>query len=247
MIILYIIANAFLILSIIFFMGKGAFLISGYNTASATEKKQYNKKRLTRVMGFCVGIIGLSIFPLGLPSGMLPSWLFILVGVIFFANIITTIILLNTYAKIKPNEKPDEAKDSKSHIKTAVIMSVIFMSIISIFVSLMLFTGDINVMYNEDNINLRASNWGDYTIVKDEINSISYSESEERGTRTNGVGSLVHLAGNFNSDKFGDYTLYAYTNCQSSVIIETDERTVVIGLKTAEETEKLYQELKNTL
>ena len=33
----------FLIVSLLLLMGKGSFLIAGYNTASAKEKAQYNK------------------------------------------------------------------------------------------------------------------------------------------------------------------------------------------------------------
>ena len=44
MIISYIIAAIFALLSIPLFMGKGAFLIAGYNTMTAKEKEKYNKE-----------------------------------------------------------------------------------------------------------------------------------------------------------------------------------------------------------
>jgi len=38
-------------------MGKGSFLLAGYNTASKKEKSKYNEKRLCRVVGGGLGII----------------------------------------------------------------------------------------------------------------------------------------------------------------------------------------------
>ena len=41
----------FAVLSIVLLMGKGSFLLAGYNTASKKEKSKYNEKRLCRVVG----------------------------------------------------------------------------------------------------------------------------------------------------------------------------------------------------
>lgn len=41
----------FVILGIVFFRGKGAFLIAGYNTASQAEKSRTDEKALCRFMG----------------------------------------------------------------------------------------------------------------------------------------------------------------------------------------------------
>lgn len=38
-------------LAILFFCGKGGFLIMGYNTAPPEEKKRYDKKKMFRAMG----------------------------------------------------------------------------------------------------------------------------------------------------------------------------------------------------
>lgn len=43
-----VVAGIFLVLGTVFAFGKGAFLIAGYNTASAEEKAQYDEKKLCR-------------------------------------------------------------------------------------------------------------------------------------------------------------------------------------------------------
>ena len=57
----------FIILGIVFFCGKGSFLIAGYNTASPKEKERYDEKALCRAMGglmfacaACFGVLMLS-------------------------------------------------------------------------------------------------------------------------------------------------------------------------------------------
>jgi hypothetical protein len=45
------------ILSIVLLMGKGSFLIAGYNTASKKEKERYDQKKLCRVIGTGLGIM----------------------------------------------------------------------------------------------------------------------------------------------------------------------------------------------
>ena len=46
-----IIVCSFIVLGILFSKGKGAFLIAGYNTASAREKAKTDEKKLCRFMG----------------------------------------------------------------------------------------------------------------------------------------------------------------------------------------------------
>ena len=55
------------ILAIVFFCGKGAFLIAGYNTASSEEKANVDENALCRAMGgmmlacaVCFGVLMLS-------------------------------------------------------------------------------------------------------------------------------------------------------------------------------------------
>lgn len=54
---IWMIALLFACISIIFFMGKGSFLIAGYNTASKEEKARYDEKKLCKVMGIGTSII----------------------------------------------------------------------------------------------------------------------------------------------------------------------------------------------
>ncbi|MEG0509392.1 MAG: DUF3784 domain-containing protein [Eubacterium sp.] len=99
MIIVVILFIIFVVMGIVFLVGKGGFLIAGYNTADEKDKEKYDEKRLNKCFAiFCFGmaiIIGICGYvdtdsfalQIGLPV------IIVLVGYIF--------IISNTYCKKK--------------------------------------------------------------------------------------------------------------------------------------------------
>ena len=53
------------ILTVVLLMGKGSFLIAGYNTSSKEEKQEYDEKKLCRVVGGGMGVITLMLIGCG--------------------------------------------------------------------------------------------------------------------------------------------------------------------------------------
>ena len=43
------------VLTVIFWSGKGSWLIAGYNTMNDKEKQKTDRKKLCRVMAYCLG------------------------------------------------------------------------------------------------------------------------------------------------------------------------------------------------
>lgn len=92
-------AILFIVLAIVFLMGKGDKLIAGYNTASEEEKKKVDIQRLRLLMAVMMVITAGYCFLLGfigkdLNYGLAATCLFIGVTFVF-------IILANTWAKKK--------------------------------------------------------------------------------------------------------------------------------------------------
>ncbi len=92
-------AIVFLVLAIVFLIGKGDKLIAGYNTASEEEKKEVNIKRLRILMAILSVITAgfVSVLPVigdNSKGQMGAGFVFIVVAMIF-------IILANTWAKKK--------------------------------------------------------------------------------------------------------------------------------------------------
>lgn len=85
---LMIITLIFAVLSIVFLLGKGSFLIAGYNTASKEEKQRYDEKKLCRLMGIGFFVITVGFFGISLleEKGIIfmPACIFIGLFIIFF-------------------------------------------------------------------------------------------------------------------------------------------------------------------
>ena len=99
MIVSIVFAVAFLVLALIFLMGKGDKLIAGYNTASEEEKKEVNIKRLRILMAILSVITAgfVSVLPVigDNSKGQMGA------GVVFIVVAMIFIILANTWAKKK--------------------------------------------------------------------------------------------------------------------------------------------------
>lgn len=89
----------FIVLAVIFLMGKGDMLIAGYNTASKEERQKVNIKRLRLLMalmmvitaGFC---ILLTYIDKNSPMAMKATYIFLAITLVF-------LICANTWAKKK--------------------------------------------------------------------------------------------------------------------------------------------------
>ena len=96
MIILIIVAAILVITGIIILIGKGDYLIAGYNTASEKEKAKYNIKRLRGLIGgFLILLAPLLLLTLGKETVTAVGIFVSLTLVLCFL----VIILANTWAK----------------------------------------------------------------------------------------------------------------------------------------------------
>ena len=94
-----VISIAFIVLAVVFLMGKGDKLIAGYNTASEEERKEVNIHRLRILMAMlCIITAGfctlLSFIGKDRNSALTATFFFILITFVF-------VILANTWAKKK--------------------------------------------------------------------------------------------------------------------------------------------------
>lgn len=91
----------FVILGIVLMMGKGAFLIAGYNTLPEEEKKKYDTNSLTKFVG--KSILALSFTMLFWLASIFfdISWLFHVGTVLFIGIVIFMIVYMNTGNRYK--------------------------------------------------------------------------------------------------------------------------------------------------
>ncbi len=88
-------------LSVLLFLGKGSWLVAGYNTASKEEKAKYEEKKLCRIVGMGLGIEVILISVLLFAGGAAPACFDWLIPVLIVLDLLITIILANTVCKKK--------------------------------------------------------------------------------------------------------------------------------------------------
>lgn len=96
-----IVISLFVVLGIVFFHGKAAFLIAGYNTSSKEEKDRFDEKLLCRFMGKLMFILAgcWVIIALG---GILEIALLYVIGIVLFLiAIIGAAVYANTGNRFK--------------------------------------------------------------------------------------------------------------------------------------------------
>ena len=90
-----ILCSLLILMAIVIYLGKGDWLISGYNTASPQKREQYNVCRVRLVTSICLVVISLVLLlELCLP----PALVWLPAVIIVFLGILAT-ILMNTWGK----------------------------------------------------------------------------------------------------------------------------------------------------
>lgn len=95
------IIGLFILLGIILSMGKGSFLIAGFNTMSKEEKEEYDVVSLCKFMGKVMFIIAFCITLFLLSEIFKIKVIFYIGLILFFVVVIFTLIYTNTGNRFK--------------------------------------------------------------------------------------------------------------------------------------------------
>lgn len=122
-------------------------------------------------------------------------------------------------------------------------LSGILSAVTLIAVGILLFSGTIQVRYDDTSFTIEASYWPDLTVSYEDIEAAELRSQDTPGSRTYGFGSLRLLMGTFRNDEFGSYTRYSYTGGGSCIVLTVAGQTLVIGGESEEATQAIYEEL----
>ena len=217
--ILLVLGIVLIIISIMMFRHKGAFLIAGYNTMSEKEKAKVDKIKLTNVMGviclsFAIMLIGGYFNIDALIHLTMPILVFTL-GFVFLGQ------------RYILNEEGKKEYDQKSH-KMSKIAGIIVLVLVTFFFYRMLYTGEVNYEVLDDHIDLNSSSYRDISLYYDDIESIEVVSEFTAGHKANGVNNFVLSSGKFENEELGRYMLYAYNDAASYLIIEDKRNGYIV-------------------
>ena len=174
-----------------------------------------------------------------------PAELFIIPTVLVIL-VLAIVPVLYSWLYFKKHGAPSktEAQIKEEKTNSAILKgTLIFTAVIFLIVSILLFSGHIDVVYSEDSFTLEASFWNDLTVQYDDIEAIEYRDGNVEGERTWGLGSFRLLLGNFRNDEFGSYTRYTYYDPEACVVLTVKGKVLVISGKDAAGTAAIYDAL----
>jgi hypothetical protein len=249
-----------IVLGIFLINGKGAFLISGYNTMSPEKKVMYDEKALCRFTGWLVIIysIGLllGIFLITLET-MIMLWSGVAVLILIHIALVIALIYANTGNRLKkPIEEvteieiTEEYKEKTSKIKKRIIMFAVGITIVTFFgIAALFIIGEREPVVTVTNSSIEISAMYGVTINFNEIIDILLNTSSMSdigvGSRSNGYNSFSDvLRGEFKSPRHGDVLLFVNSNSSPTIhIMRPGARDVFISFSDSAKTIALFNEL----
>lgn len=179
---------------------------------------------------------GLAMMLCGLVPGEMA--IIIMLIVIFILVFIPVIYSYRYYCKQKAQGialLPMPGFTGRSGKLTAVLMILLV-----VFLLVILFSGSIDVVLEDEHLSIKASFYDDLTVSYDVIDSVEYREGNVDGTRVMGFGSLKLLLGTFENEEFGYYTRYTYYKPEACIVLTSGDKILVISGKDMQETKEIY-------
>ncbi len=185
-------------------------------------------------------LIATSFLPIKWAIGVLIGVLLVMIAVPF----VYSFIIYRRHRKQGISYRP--APRSRME-RTALKISAVIVPLILIGVLVVMFTGNIQYEFTEYSLRIDPT-YGKFSAVGYEfVNSVELRDDFDIGVRNYGFNSAKLSIGNFKNDEFGSYTLYAYTACDSAVVIKSGEQVLVITGQDAAQTQALYYTLKEKI
>jgi hypothetical protein len=166
---------------------------------------------------------------------------------IMLAGVLVLVILPIFYSwryyKKEKSEGKELKKPGSTMSKKAKLFSGIALALLTVFLCVVLFCGEITYDFQKDYLIIDSSMYSPYTLRYDSIVSLEFWEGNVPGLRVGGYGSFRLLMGFFENREFGTYIRYTYYDPEACVVVTTTDKTLVLSAETYEETEKLYLDL----
>ena len=168
--------------------------------------------------------------------------------VLYIVSIMAAAIVSILYSYLFYKKKTASGEKLKiQYNKKTIVIYVIVSVFVVIFTIWTLFWGGIDISFHDNDFNVEAQGWSDYTVDYEQIDSISYKENlfqNGNDRRTNGMGNLKYGMGNFRNDIYGDYIRYTHASCHSYVVMDIGGKILVVNGADNSETKKIYDTLR---
>lgn len=135
---------------------------------------------------------------------------------------------------------------TKQQKRNKILILVLILALLALLAAL-LFSGEITYTLGDDGLKIESTVASGLEVSYEEMDEIQLVEDFDKGVRAMGYGSFRLSMGFFQNEALGDYTLYAYNNCESVILIRSGEKYLAINARTEEETLAMYETLLEKL
>ena len=133
-----------------------------------------------------------------------------------------------------------ENKGKRKTGLTAVLTAAAILALVAVLT----LTGNIRVAVQSDRLEIDGDYWPDRTVLFRDVESVSLAEEFHAGSRTNGFGGGRLSEGHFSNDTLGSYILYAYSRCDTCVVLKTTDGYLAVNAETPERTRELFSSIQ---
>ncbi len=232
--------------------GKGAMLISGYNTSPQEVRDLMDSTALARFVGKLL-VISLTIMLASLEALMLADaeiifWILLLAGM---AIIIYGAYYSNTGGRfLKEGVTVEDMRAArKVDRKTYAILGVLGVIVVVVVIVLVLVvsgSGSVSASVGSESVHVTAP-FVDQNITYSDISSVELRDHFDDGRRVGGLGGTEVNSGRFRNDELGNYILARYNAVESCIVVHHTGGTLVFNVDTVDGTVQLYDYLQAKL
>jgi hypothetical protein len=240
-----------ILLAILFLRGKGAALLSGYNTINPEKKAKYNMEAICRFMGYnmILFILFFALAHVGILADI--TWLWTSAMILGLSVIFGGRIYAHHSERFcKSDIDASESFASNEETSRASIIAPIIISVaVAAAVGVMFFLGEAEPTVTVLDDSIQISGMYGTNVSFSEISDILLLENSMEdigvGMRTNGYGGFgATLKGNFQSSAHGETLLFVRTTSSPTIqIARNDKRDIFLCFGNSEETRQLYDEI----
>lgn len=236
--------------------GKGASLISGYNTAPRALQKMYDPQALARFVGMLLTVslplMLAALESIFLADNMLLFWallaasIAVLIGGIVYANTGGR-FLKEGVSKEDLAKATAEAKKGNRDILLALgVISGIMITFVVIILVLVAPAGSVNAALEDDGLQIEAPA-ANRDIAYGDITDVELRQSFDPGRRVGGFGGSEVSSGNFRNEEFGRYVLAQYNDIPEHIVVHHSGGVLVFNLDSSERTIQFCEDLRSRL
>ena len=237
-----------ILLGIVLSMGKGSFLIAGFNMKTKEEQDKYDKVALCKFTGKIMFALAFSMVFWVLYQAFKIKFLLYIGVVLFFAFIMFLLIYANTGNRFKIEGGSVEKKQRKVSVNSPMIIGLISLLGVAIFLFVL-----VNGTKKETEVIIQGNQivfTGQYGVTDDlkEITDIQLkNDIPAIGMKVNGAGLGEIKKGDYEVEGLGTCRLFIHTEKSPFIYMMVDGKFTIINFKDSTKTMAIYEELKKAI